>query len=100
MINGQHSFVPSAQAIRKKMKENESSPQSAISEKEMAVLGPKKVLFPDKHSRELPGSYDNDLHGDRHPEGSNEVCWAADRIHLKLASSVGESYFHTFRYTA
>jgi hypothetical protein len=56
MINGQYSFVPSAQAIRKKMKENESSPQSAISEKEMAVLGPKKVLFPDKHSRELPGS--------------------------------------------
>ena len=52
------------------------------------------MLFPDKHSRELPGSYDNDLHGDRHPKGSNEVCWAADRIHLKLASSVKESYFH------
>ena len=30
--------------------------KSAISEKEMAVLGPKNVLFPDKHSRELPGS--------------------------------------------
>jgi len=32
------------------------SQKSAISEREMAVLGPKNVLFPDKHSRELPGS--------------------------------------------
>jgi hypothetical protein len=35
------------------------SQKSAISEKEMAVLGPKNVLFPDKHSRELPGPSDS-----------------------------------------
>ena len=33
----------------------------------------------------LMGNDDNDnLHGDMHPEGSNEVFWAADHIHLGL----------------
>ena len=35
----------------------------------------------------------DDLHY-THPECSNEVCWAADRMHLGLASSVKESYNH------
>jgi len=37
---------------------------------------------------------DDDLHGDTHTECSNEVCWAADRMHLGFATSVKESYIH------
>jgi hypothetical protein len=42
----------------------------------------------------------DDLQGDTPPECSNEACWATDRIHLRPASSVGESSFHTLRNTA
>jgi len=47
--------------------------KSAISEKEITLFGLLKVLFPDKHSRELPGSYTD--FGMYHEEmGVADIC--------------------------